>query len=43
MVKLNYIVHVTVFYKEDIIKLAHIFLIILPQSRFYLKTDPTIA
>lgn len=40
MVKLNYIVRVTAFHKEDIIQLAHIFLIIPPQGRFYLKNRP---
>lgn len=39
MVKLNYAAHVTVFYKEDIIILVHISLIIPLQRNIYLKTD----
>lgn len=43
MVKLNYIMHVTVLYKEYIIILAHIFLNIPLQGNIYLKTDPIIS
>lgn len=43
MVKLNCVMHATVFYKEFIIILAHTFLTIPLPRDIYLKTDPAIS
>lgn len=43
MVKLNCVMHATVFYKEFIIILAHTFLTIPLLRDIYLKTDPAIS